>query len=56
MKINLKGVVSDIAKQMFYRSNSEVQEISADKRAEGARQRQMYNYKALLNLWTVIMV
>ena len=47
-KVNLRELYPDIYKtDVFIEVSSEVQEVFlTDKRAEAARQRQMYNYKA----------
>ena len=49
-KVNLRELYPDIYKtDVFIEVSSEVQEVFlTDKRAEAARQRQMYNYKAYL--------
>ena len=51
-KVNLRELYPDIYKtDVFIEVSSEVQEVFlTDKRAEAARQRQMYNYKAYYSL------
>ncbi len=52
-KVNLRELYPDIYKNgcFFIEVSSEVQEVFlTDKRAEAARQRQMYNYKAYYSL------
>ena len=51
-KVNLRELYPDIYKtDVFIEVSSEVQEVFlTDKRAEAARQRQMYNYKAHYSL------
>ena len=51
-KVNLRELYPDIYKtDVFIEVSSEVQEVFlTDKRAESARQRQMYNYKAYYSL------
>ena len=51
-EVNLRELYPDIYKtDVFIEVSSEVQEVFlTDKRAEAARQRQMYNYKAYYSL------